>query len=60
MPKKPEWFGRASARITHMGQKLDERRSAAEERDEPVPPAATGGLAGEPPPPYRPLPRPRP
>ncbi|EFL02366.1 integral membrane protein [Streptomyces sp. SPB78] len=60
MPKKPEWFGRASARITHMGQKLDERRSAAEERDEPVPPAATGGLAGEPPTPYRPLPRPRP
>ncbi|EDY44558.1 AI-2E family transporter [Streptomyces sp. SPB074] len=61
MPKKPEWLGRASARITHLGQKLDERRTAAEEPEEPGPPAEVGAPAAtEPPPPYRPLPRPRP
>ncbi|MET8553751.1 AI-2E family transporter [Streptomyces sp. NPDC004959] len=60
MPKKPEWFGRASARITHIGQRLDERRSAAEERDEPGLPAVTRAPASESPPSYRPLPRPRP
>ncbi|MEU6442050.1 AI-2E family transporter [Streptomyces sp. NPDC047046] len=61
MPKKPEWFGRASARITHLGQRLDERRAAADERDEPRPPEAVSVPASEPPPPtYRPLPRPRP
>ncbi|MFD4751255.1 MULTISPECIES: AI-2E family transporter [unclassified Streptomyces] len=76
MPKKPEWFGRASARITHMSQRLEERRAAAEERDDVEPPralaevpaareekAAGGGDAAAhvpPPPAYAPAVKPRP
>ncbi|WP_431036437.1 AI-2E family transporter [Streptomyces sp. P6-2-1] len=44
MPKMPEWFGRASARISHIGQRLDERRAAAEEPDEPPPPRAVAAV----------------
>lgn len=46
MPKLPTWLGHFSARITHIGAQLDERRAAAERAEEAGDTAGTGDTAG--------------